>query len=160
MVGVELRPHRARLARAALGADAEILESDARTISAGTCRVVLLFDVLHMMPRARSGCAAGGRRRCARAGWRHSGSRGRCVSRMAVPGGEDRQSPDGARLGRLASAAGVPHGRASGANVSRGTASRWKVRRRARALPLRIICFVSRARQAESAATVPREQSA
>ena len=50
MVGVELRPHRARLARAALGADAEILESDARTISAGACRVVLLFDVLHMMP--------------------------------------------------------------------------------------------------------------
>ena len=51
MVGVELRPHRARLARAALGSDAEIIESDARTISAGTCRVVLLFDVLHMMPR-------------------------------------------------------------------------------------------------------------
>ena len=34
MVGVELRPHRARLARAALGADAEIIECDARTISA------------------------------------------------------------------------------------------------------------------------------
>lgn len=50
MVGVELRPHRARLARAALGADAEILESDARTVSTGACRVVLLFDVLHMMP--------------------------------------------------------------------------------------------------------------
>ena len=50
LVGVELRPHRARLARVALGADAEILESDARTISAGACRVVLLFDVLHMMP--------------------------------------------------------------------------------------------------------------
>ena len=52
MVGVELRSHRARLARAALGPDAEILETDARTISAGTCRVILLFDVLHMMPRA------------------------------------------------------------------------------------------------------------
>ena len=52
LVGVELRPHRARLARAALGADAEIVESDARTISAGACRVVLFFDVLHMMPRA------------------------------------------------------------------------------------------------------------
>ncbi len=50
MVGIELRPHRARLARAALGADADIIESDARTISAGACRVVLLFDVLHMMP--------------------------------------------------------------------------------------------------------------
>jgi uncharacterized protein (DUF2062 family)/2-polyprenyl-3-methyl-5-hydroxy-6-metoxy-1,4-benzoquinol methylase len=51
LVGVELRPHRARLARAALGSDAEIIESDARTLSAGTARVVLLFDVLHMMPR-------------------------------------------------------------------------------------------------------------
>ncbi len=51
LVGVELRPHRARLARAALGSDAEIVESDARTLSAGTARVVLLFDVLHMMPR-------------------------------------------------------------------------------------------------------------
>jgi uncharacterized protein (DUF2062 family) len=50
MVGVELRPHRARLARAALGPDAEIVESDARTMPAGVCRVVLLFDVLHMMP--------------------------------------------------------------------------------------------------------------
>jgi uncharacterized protein (DUF2062 family)/2-polyprenyl-3-methyl-5-hydroxy-6-metoxy-1,4-benzoquinol methylase len=51
LVGVELRPHRARLARAALGSDAEIVESDARTRSTGTARVVLLFDVLHMMPR-------------------------------------------------------------------------------------------------------------
>ena len=51
LVGVELRPHRARLARAALGADAEIIESDARTLSPGSARVVLLFDVLHMMPR-------------------------------------------------------------------------------------------------------------
>jgi 2-polyprenyl-3-methyl-5-hydroxy-6-metoxy-1,4-benzoquinol methylase len=51
LVGVELRAHRARLARAALGSDAEIVESDARTLSAGTARVVLLFDVLHMMPR-------------------------------------------------------------------------------------------------------------
>src|SRR5688572_10173813 len=51
LVGVELRPHRARLARAALGSDAEIVETDARTLSAGTARVVLLFDVLHMMPR-------------------------------------------------------------------------------------------------------------
>ena len=52
MVGVELRPHRARLARAALGADAEIVETDARTMSVGAWRVVLLFDVLHMMPRS------------------------------------------------------------------------------------------------------------
>lgn len=51
MCGIELRPHRARLARRALGSDAEVVESDARTISVGPCRVVLLFDVLHMMPR-------------------------------------------------------------------------------------------------------------
>src|SRR5688572_9672480 len=51
LVGVELRPHRARLARAALGSDAEIIESDARLLSAGSARVVLLFDVLRMMPR-------------------------------------------------------------------------------------------------------------
>lgn len=83
MVGVELRRHRARLARAALGSDAEILEADARTISPGTCRVVLLFDVLHMMPRpdqealvasAVSALEAGGlivvREADASAGWR------------------------------------------------------------------------------------------
>jgi uncharacterized protein (DUF2062 family)/2-polyprenyl-3-methyl-5-hydroxy-6-metoxy-1,4-benzoquinol methylase len=52
LIGVELRPHRARLARAALGSDADIVETDARTMSAGACRVVLLFDVLHMMQRA------------------------------------------------------------------------------------------------------------
>jgi hypothetical protein len=52
MVGVELRPHRARLARAALGADAEIIETDARTMSAAAYRVILMFDVLHMMPPA------------------------------------------------------------------------------------------------------------
>jgi SAM-dependent methyltransferase len=51
MVGVELRPHRARLARAALGAEADIVETDARVMSMGACRVVFLFDVLHMMPR-------------------------------------------------------------------------------------------------------------
>jgi uncharacterized protein (DUF2062 family) len=52
MVGIELRPHRARLARKALGPDADILESDARTVALGACRVVLLFDVLHMMSEA------------------------------------------------------------------------------------------------------------
>ena len=50
MVGVELRPHRARLARKALGSDADIVESDARTMVPGAWRAVLLFDVLHMMP--------------------------------------------------------------------------------------------------------------
>lgn len=52
LVGIEMRAHRARLARAALGPDADIIESDARTVSPGGCRVVLLFDVLHMMSGA------------------------------------------------------------------------------------------------------------
>ena len=51
MVGIEMRPHRARLARAALGDDAEIIESDARMVSPRGFRAVLLFDVLQMMPR-------------------------------------------------------------------------------------------------------------
>ena len=52
MVGVELRPHRARLARKALGSDADIVESDARTMAPGAWPAVLLFDVLHMMSEA------------------------------------------------------------------------------------------------------------
>ncbi len=51
MVGIELRPHRARLARSGARIRCGIVESDARTIPVGPCRVVLLFDVLHMMPR-------------------------------------------------------------------------------------------------------------
>jgi len=52
MVGIELRSHRARLARRALGPDADVLESDARKTAPGECRAVLLFDVLHMMSEA------------------------------------------------------------------------------------------------------------
>jgi SAM-dependent methyltransferase len=52
IVGIELRPHRASLARAALGPDADIIESDARLVSPGECRAILFFDVLHMMPQA------------------------------------------------------------------------------------------------------------
>jgi SAM-dependent methyltransferase len=52
MVGIELRPHRARLARAALGDDAEIIESDARKVSPRGFRAVLLFDVLQMMSKS------------------------------------------------------------------------------------------------------------
>jgi uncharacterized protein (DUF2062 family) len=52
MIGIELRPHRARLARIALGADADIIERDARQIVPDTCTAILLFDVLHMMPEA------------------------------------------------------------------------------------------------------------
>jgi len=49
MMGVETRRRVARLARRALGDDAEIIEADARTASPGRVRAVLLFDVLQMM---------------------------------------------------------------------------------------------------------------
>jgi uncharacterized protein (DUF2062 family) len=52
MLGIELREDRARLARTALGPEAEIVESDARTGLPPQCRAVLLFDVLHMMSEA------------------------------------------------------------------------------------------------------------
>jgi uncharacterized protein (DUF2062 family)/2-polyprenyl-3-methyl-5-hydroxy-6-metoxy-1,4-benzoquinol methylase len=50
MIGVESRKHVADLARRALGADAEIIHGDARTVAPAHCRVVLCFDVLHLMP--------------------------------------------------------------------------------------------------------------
>jgi uncharacterized protein (DUF2062 family)/2-polyprenyl-3-methyl-5-hydroxy-6-metoxy-1,4-benzoquinol methylase len=49
LVGIEVRPHRARLARTALGIDAEIIESDANKVEPRGFHAVLLFDVLHMM---------------------------------------------------------------------------------------------------------------
>ena len=49
LIGVEKRPRIARLARTALGPDAEILEQDAQSIATGSCSVVLFFDVLHLM---------------------------------------------------------------------------------------------------------------
>ena len=49
LIGVEKRPRIARLARKALGPDAEILEQDARSIATGSYSVVLFFDVLHLM---------------------------------------------------------------------------------------------------------------
>jgi SAM-dependent methyltransferase len=50
MVGVETRARVAAIARAALGADAEIIAADARTAPLPDADVVLLFDVLHLMP--------------------------------------------------------------------------------------------------------------
>ena len=50
LVGIETRPHIAALAREALGRDATIVAADARDGRPERCRVVLLFDVLHMMP--------------------------------------------------------------------------------------------------------------
>ena len=49
LIGVEKRPRIARLARKALGPDAEILEQDAQSIVTGSYSVVLFFDVLHLM---------------------------------------------------------------------------------------------------------------
>ncbi len=49
LIGVEKRPRIARLARKALGPDAEILEQDAQSIATRSYSVVLFFDVLHLM---------------------------------------------------------------------------------------------------------------
>ena len=81
LVGIELRPRVARLARAALQDVATIIEGDARRSAPERCHAVLFFDLLHMMPfddqerllgsvaararavrtdrRARSGCGRG-----------------------------------------------------------------------------------------------------
>lgn len=52
LVGIEIRPRVARLARRALGDAAEIIEGDARAVAPHHCDAVLFFDVLHMMPHA------------------------------------------------------------------------------------------------------------
>jgi uncharacterized protein (DUF2062 family) len=49
LVGIEIRPHAARLARQALGAAATIVTADARTALPPAVDAVILFDVLHMM---------------------------------------------------------------------------------------------------------------
>jgi SAM-dependent methyltransferase len=52
LLGIETRPRVAALARHALGGSADIVTGDARERSILPCRVVLFFDVLHMMPFA------------------------------------------------------------------------------------------------------------
>jgi uncharacterized protein (DUF2062 family) len=52
LIGIELRPRIAALARRALGGEATIVEGDARDYLPGDCRAVLLFDVLHLVPAA------------------------------------------------------------------------------------------------------------
>jgi uncharacterized protein (DUF2062 family) len=52
LVGIETRPRVAAIAREALGDAAAIIEGDARTTVPHGSRVVLFFDVLHMMPAA------------------------------------------------------------------------------------------------------------
>lgn len=52
MLGIELRPRIASIARAALAGDAEILTGDAAPLVPPAASAVLLLDVLHLMPRA------------------------------------------------------------------------------------------------------------
>ena len=53
MLGIELRPRIASIARAALAGDAEILTGDAAQLGPpGGASAALLLDVLHLMPRA------------------------------------------------------------------------------------------------------------
>jgi uncharacterized protein (DUF2062 family)/trans-aconitate methyltransferase len=50
LVGIETRPRAAAIARQALGGAASIVEGDARRHMPDGARVVMFFDVLHMMP--------------------------------------------------------------------------------------------------------------
>lgn len=52
LVGIDNRPRVVDIAAAALGADAEVVVGDARTMSRGPMQAILLFDVLHLMPGA------------------------------------------------------------------------------------------------------------
>jgi hypothetical protein len=51
LVGIEQRARVARLAQRALGGSAQVIAGDARRHAPPECQAVLLFDVLHMMPR-------------------------------------------------------------------------------------------------------------
>jgi SAM-dependent methyltransferase len=51
VVGIELRPRIAAIARAALRGDAEILTGDAADLLPPAASAILLLDVLHLMPR-------------------------------------------------------------------------------------------------------------
>jgi hypothetical protein len=50
MVGIEMRQRVVKVAREALGADAEIVQADAGEVTPESCQAVLICDVLHMMP--------------------------------------------------------------------------------------------------------------
>jgi uncharacterized protein (DUF2062 family)/2-polyprenyl-3-methyl-5-hydroxy-6-metoxy-1,4-benzoquinol methylase len=52
LVGIEMRRSVAAVAHQALGEVATIVEGDARSQAPATCKAVLFFDVLHMMPAA------------------------------------------------------------------------------------------------------------
>ena len=99
LVGIETRPRIAAVAREALGEAATIVEGDARTHMPDGPRVVLFFDVLHMMPTVdqdqllastASGLEPGGmiliREPDARAGWRFSAVRAGNAAKAVLTG--------------------------------------------------------------------------
>lgn len=159
MIGIELRPHRARLARAALGADADILERDARQIVPATCGAIFLFDVLHMMPEADQdallSASAGAlepggvilvREADASAGWRFQTVR--IGNRLtALVSGAWRQRLAFRTVSEWHECFSRHGFDVQGTSASAGT-------------PFANYLFRLTARQVDSAATVPREQSA
>jgi uncharacterized protein (DUF2062 family)/trans-aconitate methyltransferase len=99
LVGIETRPRVASIARRALGQDASITEGDARAHLPQGFRVVLFFDVLHMMPAedqehlldaAARGLEPGGmilaREADASAGWRFQAVRAGNTAKAVVTG--------------------------------------------------------------------------
>jgi len=50
MIGIEVRRRVAKIARAALEADADVIDADVRTLPLAPARAVLLFDVLQLLP--------------------------------------------------------------------------------------------------------------
>ncbi len=104
LVGIETRPRVAAIARQALGEAAAIVEGDARTHVPDGARVVLFFDVLHMMPAADqeqllASTAAGPRRRRD-----DPDSRTGCRRRLALFRGPRRQHREGDAHRQLAAA--------------------------------------------------------
>src|SRR5689334_13692586 len=51
LIGIESRHRVAAIARRALDGAAEVIEADARTVALEPARAMLLFDVLHLLPR-------------------------------------------------------------------------------------------------------------
>jgi uncharacterized protein (DUF2062 family)/SAM-dependent methyltransferase len=51
LIGIETRRRVAAIARRALGGEADVIEGDARTRALEPARAMLLFDVLHLLPR-------------------------------------------------------------------------------------------------------------
>ena len=87
LVGIELRPRVARLARARARRRGDHRRRRRAAAGARRCDAILFFDVLHMMPRGRPGAAGRVDGGAARAGRRHPRARGGRRRRLAIPGG-------------------------------------------------------------------------